>query len=270
MPDFAANISMLYAEHPFPERFAAAAADGFKAVEFTFGYAWPKEELAARLVDAGVRCVLLNAPLGDFDAGERGFACLPGREDDFRRSIDLALAYALAMDAPRIHVMAGVKPLDIEPERARDVYLDNMEWAARHLAAHGRDVMIEPINTRDMPGYFLNYQAQAHEIVIEAAQPNLKVQMDLYHCQIMEGDLATKVRQYLPTGRVGHLQFAGVPDRNEPDVGELQYGYLFDLIDDIAAQCGWDGWVGAEYRPRLGARPGATAAGLGWWQARRR
>ena len=140
----------------------------------------------------------------------------------------------------------------------------NLAWAARQAAGAGRDVLIEPINTRDIPGFFLNRQDEAHRVVQAIGAANLKVQMDLYHCQIVEGDVAMKIRQYLPTGRVGHFQIAGVPQRHEPDIGELNHPYLFEVIDEVAAQCGWQGWVGCEYRPRLGAQPGGTSAGLGW------
>ena len=262
MPRFAANLSMLYPEHDFLDRFAAAATDGFEAVEYLFPYAHEPAVLAARLADHGLRQVLFNAPPGDWDAGERGIACIPGREADFRRGFDEALRYADALDCPRLHVMAGLAPDGIERARLQATYEANLGWAA--AAADGRDVLIEPINSRDIPRFFLNRQDAAHRIVETIGAVNLKVQMDLYHCQIVEGDVATKLRQYLPTGRVGHLQIAGVPDRHEPDTGELEYRYLFDVIDEVAAASGWDGWVGCEYRPRLGAQRGGTTAGLKW------
>jgi 2-dehydrotetronate isomerase len=257
MPQFAANLSMMYAEHSFLERLAAAAADGFTAVEYLFPYAHSREELASRLADHGLRQVLFNAPPGQFDAGERGLACLPGRVDEFRRGLlEQALPYAQALRCPRIHVMAGLIPSGAERASLRATYMDNLAWAAREAASAGLDVLIEPINRRDIPGYFLNRQDDAHEIIAEIGAPNLKVQMDLYHCQIVEGDLAMKLRKHLPTGRVGHLQIAGVPDRHEPDEGEVQYPYLFALIDAL----GWKGHIGGEYRPRAG-----TSAGLGWF-----
>jgi len=257
MPQFAANLSMMYAELPFLERFGAAAADGFKAVEYLFPYAQPQAELAQRLADHGLRQVLFNAPPGRFDAGERGIACLPGREDEFRRSwLEQALPYAAALRCPRVHVMAGLIPSDAERAALRATYLANLAWAAHEAASAGLDVLIEPINRRDIPGYFLNRQDDAHEVVAEVGANNLKVQMDLYHCQIVEGDLAMKLRKYLPTGKVGHLQIAGVPDRHEPDDGEVNHPYLFGLIDAL----GWHGHIGCEYRPS-----GATSAGLGWF-----
>ena len=260
MPRFAANLSMMYAEYAFLDRFDAAAADGFDAVEFMFPYEYSPDEVASRLAAHGLQQVLFNAPPGDMAAGERGLACLPGRQDDFRRSItDHALPWALALKCPRIHVMAGVMAPACERSELRSVYIENLAWAAREAASAGIDLLIEPINRRDLPGYLLNRQDDAHEIVADVGSPNLKVQMDLYHCQIVEGDVATKLREYLPTGRVGHLQLAGVPDRHEPDLGELHYPYLFDLIDEL----GWDGHIGCEYRP-LATNSAGTSAGLRW------
>ena len=264
MPRFAANLTMLYNEHAFLDRFAAAALDGFRAVEYLFPYAWPAAELAARLQEHGLQQVLFNAPPGDWDAGERGIACLPGRVDEFRRSFEQALAYAEALSCPRIHVMAGLAPADVDRAELRATYEANLAWASLQAAAAGRDVLIEPINGRDMPGYHLHRQDDAHAIVQGLGAANLKVQMDLYHCQVVEGDVASKIRQYLPTGRVGHLQIAGVPERHEPDTGELNCDYLFGVIDDVAAGCGWEGWVGCEYRPARGSAAGATSDGLGW------
>jgi len=258
MPRFAANLSMMYTEHPFVDRFAAAAADGFRAVEYLFPYAFAHDELAHRLAGHGLVQVLFNAPPGDWDAGERGLACLPGREDEFRRGFaQQALPYALALRCPRVHVMAGLVPAGRERAELRATYVANLAWAAEQAATVGIDVLIEPINTRDIPRFFLNRQDHAHEIVLEVGAANLKVQMDLYHCQIVEGDLATKIRQYLPAGHVGHFQVAGVPERHEPDVGEANFAYLFDLIDEL----GYLGHIGCEYRPRVG-----TSAGLGWFQ----
>ena len=256
MPRFAANLSMMYTEHPFLDRFAAAAADGFRAVEYLFPYAHEHRELAQQLADHGLSQVLFNAPPGDFDAGERGLACLPGRESEFRRAfIEQALPYAKALNCPRVHVMAGLAPAGVSRAALRGTYLGNLAWAAREAASAGIDVLIEPINTRDIPRYFLNRQDEAHAIVQEIDAPNLKVQMDLYHCQIVEGDLTMKLRQYLPTGRVGHIQIAGIPERHEPDLGEINHPYLFALIDEA----GYGGHIGCEYRPRAG-----TSAGLGW------
>lgn len=277
MPRFAANLSLLYTELPFLDRFEAAARDGFEAVEYLFPYAFDLAELLARLKANGLQQVLFNAPPGGTDsagidaawaAGARGTASVPGREAEFRAGVELALRYADALDCPRIHCMAGLLSESAagadQESAARSVYVSNLRWAASEAAKSGRTILIEPINPRDMPRFFLNRQDEAHAVVQEVGSSNLQVQMDLYHCQIVEGDVAMKLRQYLPTGRVGHLQIAGVPERHEPDVGELNCAYLFEVIDEVAAQCGWQGWVGCEYRPRLGAEPGGTSRGLGW------
>jgi len=259
MPQFAANLSFMYGEHAFVDRFAAAAADGFRAVEYLFPYAFAAPDLARRLAVHGLKQVLFNAPPGDFDGGERGLACLPGREDEFKRALlDQALPYAQALRCPRVHLMAGLAPAGVERERLHATYVANLAWAAREAAAAGVDVLIEPINTRDIPGYFLNRQDQAHAIRAEVGAANLKVQMDLYHTQIVEGDLATKLRRYLPGGGVGHIQIAGVPERHEPGLGEVNFPYLFELIDEL----GWRGHIGCEYRPQAGTR-----SGLAWFQA---
>ena len=271
MPRFAANLSMMYTELPFLDRFAAAAQDGFRAVEYLFPYAWPAKELAARLQAHGLQQVLFNAPPGGtttesiaaaWDQGSRGTASVPGREAEFRDGVRRALDYAAVLACPRVHLMAGVLDPAGSRERAAEVYRENLRWAADEAAKARCDVLIEPINTRDVPNFFLNRQDDAHAIVQAVGAPNLQVQMDLYHCQIVEGDVAMKIRQYLPTGRVGHFQIAGVPQRHEPDVGELHHPYLFEVIDEVAAACGWDGWIGCEYRPR-----GGTRDGLGWARA---
>jgi 2-dehydrotetronate isomerase len=253
MPRFAANLSMMFQEVPFLERFAAAAAAGFRGVEFLFPYQHPAEAIAARLQEAHVENVLFNLPPGDWAAGERGIACLPGRETEFRESVATALAYARVLGTPRLHVMAGIVPTGTPRESYQECYIHNLRYAAGEFAAHGIDLLIEPINPRDMPGYFLNTQAEAAEICAIVAAPNIKMQMDCYHMQIVEGDLATKLRHYAP--RCGHVQIAGVPGRNEPNTGEVNYRYLLALLDEI----GYQGWVGCEYRPA-----GNTLAGLGW------
>jgi hydroxypyruvate isomerase len=263
MPQFAANLSLLYPELDFLDRFEAAARDGFVAVEFLFPYAYPAAELAARLQAHGLQQVLFNVSPGHWDAGERGLAALPGREAEFQASLEQALAYAAVLNCPRLHVMAGIMPAGQEREALAPTYHQNLRWAAALAAQQGVELLIEPLNTRDTPRYFLNRQDHAHEILDAVNAPNLKVQMDLYHCQIVEGDVAMKLRKYLPTGRVSHIQIAGVPERQEPDSGELNYPYLFQLLDEL----GYAGWVGCEYRPRRGAQPGATSAGLSWLNA---
>ena len=253
MPRFAANLSMMYQEVGFLDRFAAAAADGFRAVEFLFPYAHPAAEIAARLRDAGLENVLFNLPPGDWDRGERGMAALPGREAEFAASIDRALDYAAALGTPRLHVMAGIPGPEIDRARARATYVANLRLAAARAAAAGLEILIEPINTRDIPGYFINRQDEAQAIRAEVGAVNLKVQFDLYHCQIVEGDLTMKLRRDI--AHIGHMQIAGVPERHEPDRGEVNYPFLFEQIDAL----GYGGWIGCEYRPRAG-----TSAGLGW------
>jgi len=260
MPRFAANLSTLYNDVAFLERFGAAAQDGFRAVEYLFPYDYPAAELAALLTKHGLQQVLFNAPPGNWDAGERGLACLPGREDEFRASLVQAIDYARTLACPRIHVMAGLVPADLDLARARATYVANLREAASLAAPHGIDILIEAINERDMPGFFLNRQHQSHSLLAEIKATNVKAQLDLYHCQISEGDLTMRIRRDVPSGGVGHIQIAGVPERHEPDVGEIHYPYLFRLLDEL----GYDGWIGCEYRPARGAAPHATRDGLGW------
>jgi hydroxypyruvate isomerase len=253
MPRFAANLTMMYNEHAFLDRFAAAAADGFKGVEFLFPYEHPAAEIRARLDASGLTQALFNAPPGDWQKGERGLASLPGREDEFKRSIDKALEYAAVIGNKTLHVMAGLIRPGEDRARHREVYVKNLAHAAKAAGTAGITVVIEPINTRSIPGFFLNRQDEAHAVCAEVDAANLKVQMDLFHVQIVEGDIAMKMRQYI--GKVGHMQIAGVPDRHEPDAGEVNYPYLFALMDEL----GYAGWVGCEYHPAKGTRDG-----LGW------
>lgn len=261
---FAANLSFQYQDLPFLERFAAAATDRFEGVEYLFPYDYPAAEIAHQLRQYRLQQVLFNAPPGDWNAGERGIAALPGREAEFRASFDLASEYAQTLSCRNIHVMAGLVPQNTERSEYLKTYRDNLAWAAKLAAQNGFNVFIEPINTRNMPGYLLNHQDEAHALTAEIGAPNLKVQMDLYHCQIMDGDIAMRLRTAIPGSErsIGHLQVASVPDRHEPDEGELYYPYLFTLLDEL----GYDGWIGCEYQPRAG-----TSEGLGWlrsYQAR--
>lgn len=253
MPRFAANLSMMYTELPFLERFQAAARDGFEGVEFLFPYEHAAQDIAMRLQDHGLTQALFNLPPGDWAAGERGMACHPGREAEFAAGLDAALHYAQATGCQRLHAMAGLLPAGVPFDQAREVYGNNLRRAAERCAERGITLLIEPINTRDMPGYFLNFQQQAHDILAEVGAPNLKVQMDWYHCQIMEGDLCRRLEKHIDG--VGHIQIAGVPDRHEPDEGEINHPFLFDRLDAL----GYSGFVGCEYRPRAG-----TSDGLGW------
>jgi hydroxypyruvate isomerase len=254
MPRFAANISMMFTEVEFLDRFARAAAAGFEAVEFLFPYRYKPEEVAQRLNDNGLSQALFNMPPGDWDSNDRGLASIPGREDEFAGGINMAMEYAEALNCPRLHVMAGVPGPEVDAEKAWATYVNNLRAAAQALAPAGRDVMIEPINTRDIPGFFLNRQAEGRRAIEEAGMSNIGLQLDLYHCQIVEGDLAVHIDDYADITR--HIQIAGVPERHEPDVGELNYPYLFERID----ASGYTGWIGCEYRPR-----GTTEEGLGWF-----
>jgi len=253
MPRFAANLTMMYGEHAFPDRIAAAARDGFKAAECLFPYDVRADDLKSHLDSSAVELVLFNAPAGDWAAGERGIASLPGREDEFRRGFDTALRYARVLGNRRLHVMAGLRDAGMPHEAQRELYLRNLAWAAAQAQSEGITILIEPINARDMPGYLLNRQDDAQAIRAELNVANLQVQFDCYHCQIVEGDLAMKLRRDLVG--IGHVQIAGVPERHEPDTGEVNYPYLFALLDEL----GYDGWIGCEYRPR-----GKTSAGLAW------
>ena len=251
MPKFAANISMLFSELPFLDRFAAARDAGFPAVEFQAPYAFSAAEIAERVERAGLPVVLINAPMGDAKAGERGLAAQPGREADFAASIEIALNYAQAFGCRQMHVLAGRNVGERVAQEA--VYIANLRRAADRAAAAGVTLLIEPLNLRDNPGYFLTTTGMATALLDRIDRPNVGLQFDLYHCQISEGDLAQHVRSLF--GRYPHIQIAGVPERHEPDQGEINFAYLFDLLDEL----GYGGWIGCEYRPKAG-----TLAGLGW------
>lgn len=254
VPRLAANISMLFGEWPFPERFAAAAAAGFSAVECQFPYEWPADLLADKLAAANLTAVLINAPPGDLAAGDRGLAAVEGREEEFRESIETALLYAEALGCPRVHVMAGASYPSTATATAR--YVDRLGWAADRLGPAGVTVQIEPLNDRDFPGYLLRGTRQAEAVIAAVDRPNVRLQFDTYHLQILEGDLITSFRRCQDI--IGHVQIAAVPDRGEPDEGEVDHRWLLEQLD----AAGWDGWIGAEYRPR-----GGTLAGLGWARA---
>lgn len=256
MPTFAANLSMMYQEVEFIDRFGLAAADGFDHVEFLFPYTYPAEAIVDQLTKHGLKQHLFNSPAGDWQAGERGLAIFPDRQKEFDDSLAVAIEYAQALDCPNLHLMAGIVPDSLDPKLARATYLKRIEQAAVACEQYNIDVLIEPINTFSMPGYFLNYQSQAVEIIQELLLPNVKLQMDIFHVQMMEGNIENKLIQNLPF--IGHIQIAGVPHRHEPSHGEVNYPYLLSLLDTL----GYEGIVGCEYIPQNG-----TSEGLHWLAA---
>ncbi|MCE1182788.1 MAG: hydroxypyruvate isomerase [Rhodocyclales bacterium] len=254
MPKFAANLSFLFTEVPFSERFACAAAAGFAGVEYLFPYDWPAKQVARWLAAAGVKQVLFNLSPGDWLAGERGLTCLPGRQDEFAASVEQALIYAQTLDCQRVHCMAGLRPAGVDEAELEAIYVANLRYAADRLAKAGVTVMIEPINSRiDMPGYWLDDVQKGFRLLQAVDRKNVKLQLDLYHAQIIQGDLARTIEANLP--HIGHIQIADNPGRHEPGSGEIHYPYLFDLLDRL----GYTGWVGCEYKPLT-----TTEAGLGW------
>lgn len=257
MPTFAANLSMMFTEWPFLDRFAAAADAGFSAVEYLFPYEHPADEIGARLQRHGLTQALFNMPPGDFAGGERGLAALPERFEEMRRGVETALVYAQATGVKRIHLMAGLA--DCNDPKVQAAYRRSVEFAAGELAKRNIDLLLEPINGRNMPGYFLNDFDRAAAIIAAVGAANVKLQFDIYHRQIIHGDVAMGLRKFAPL--VGHVQIASVPSRHEPDGEELNYPYLFDLLDELNYQ----GFVGCEYNPR-----GRTLDGLGWFSKYRR
>jgi hydroxypyruvate isomerase len=266
MPKFAANLHYLFCEEPFLQRFAAAAEAGFRGVEFQVPYDYPSQELRARLEANGLTMVLLDAPMGDWQAGDRGLAAVPGREAEFRASLPRAAQYAHTLQCGLVHVMAGVAGPGVDYDQAERVYVDNLRYAAEFFKPHGVRVVIEPINrnlgavaggpsytTEGMHGYFLNHTAHARRVIAQVGSDNLFLHLDVYHMQLLEGNLATTLRENI--GLLRHVQIAGVPGRHEPSVGEINYPFLFNLLDELR----YAGWVGCEYRPI-----GRTLDGLGW------
>ncbi|MDE2581367.1 MAG: hydroxypyruvate isomerase [Rhodospirillales bacterium] len=253
MPRFAANLSMMFNEVGFLDRFDAAARAGFRGVEFLFPYEHPAAEIRRRLDANGLAQALFNMPPGDWAKGERGIASLPGRQGEFREGVKRALDYAAALDCKLVHCMAGIVPAGVSPVTAAAVYAANVAWAAEQAQAAGVKVVIEPINHRDMPGYFLHTQAQGAAIVEAVGRDRLGLQFDVYHVQVTEGDITKRMEQFMPV--IAHMQIADVPARNEPGTGEIGWPFVFARMDAL----GYQGWVGCEYRPA-----GATEAGLGW------
>ena len=253
MPRFAANLTTMFTEVDFLDRFAAAAGAGFKGVEFLFPYADDKEQLAERLRANDLVQVLHNFPAGDWDAGDRGIACHPDRIDEFREGVGQALDYAAALGCARLNCLAGIAPAGAAPERLRETFVANLKFAAGVLAEAGITLLTEPINTRDIPGFYLSHTDQALAIIDDVGAPNLALQYDVYHMQIMEGDLAPTLERHLD--RIGHIQISDTPGRNEPGSGEINYPFLFDHLDRL----GYQGWIGCEYKPAAG-----TVEGLAW------
>ncbi|MEY4751189.1 MAG: hypothetical protein RIQ60_3403 [Pseudomonadota bacterium] len=262
MPRFAANLSMMFNEVPFLDRFERAAAAGFKAVEFLFPYAWPASQIRDLLDRHGLQLALHNLPPGDWEAGERGTAGLPGREEEFRAGVAQGIVYAKALGLNRLHVMSGKLPDGLDADsraRVRRTLVANMRYAAAEFAQAGLTLLVEPINHYDMPGYLLNTSRDGIALLDEIAAPNAKLQYDLYHMQRMEGEIANTISRLLP--RIGHMQIADTPGRHEPGTGEMNYSFLFEHIDRV----GYDGWIGCEYKPA-----GLTEDGLGWLRAAQR
>jgi hydroxypyruvate isomerase len=253
MPRFCANLGFLFAEVPFLDRFAAAAKAGFAGVEFASPYEYPAAELRARLDDNGLAQVLINSPAGNRAQGERGFACLPGRQDTFRDGLSQALDYAVALQCKLVHVMAGVKPRDLAYDTALAIYAQNLAWACERALAAGVKLVVEPLNPRDAPGYLLGTQEQGAAIVAAIGHDRLGLQFDIYHCQTAQGDVTTRLAALMPV--IDHLQLADVPGRHEPGTGEIGWEYVFRRIDEL----GYRGWIGCEYAPL-----GDTAEGLAW------
>ena len=255
MAKFAANLSMLFTELPFLDRFEAAAKAGFKAVEFLFPYAWTAEEIKKRLDEHGLTLVLHNLPAGDWDAGERGIACHPDRVEEFRAGVVKAVAYAKVLGVGQLNCLAGKAPAGVSDPLLHQTLVDNLKFAASALKAAGLRLLIEPINSFDIPGFYLNFTSQALSILDAVGADNAFVQYDIYHAQRMEGELATTMQKHL--ARIGHIQLADNPGRNEPGTGEINYPFLFKHLQRI----GYNGWIGCEYKPAT-----TTEAGLGWLQ----
>lgn len=253
MPRLAANLTMLFNEVPFLDRFEAAAKAGFTAVEFLFPYEYGPAELRARLDGNGLKLVLHNLPAGDWSKGERGIGCHPDRVDEFRSGVARAIEYATALGAPQVNCLAGIAPAGVPAEKLRATFVANLRFAADQLQAAGLKLLIEPINTYDIPGFHLNRTRQAIDLIAETGSDNLYLQYDVYHMQRMEGELAATIKANL--AKIAHLQLADNPGRNEPGTGEINYRFLFGWLDAI----GYDGWIGCEYRPKT-----TTEAGLGW------
>lgn len=253
MPRFAANLSMLFTEQPFLERFKAASEAGFGAVEFMFPYEFSARDIAAALKDNGLELVLHNLPAGDWARGDRGVACQPDRVAEFRDGVMKAIDYAQALGCPTLNCLAGLLPSGVPAEKARGVLVENLQYAAKKLAAANIGLLLEPVNSRDIPGFFVDRPSLGLSILAAAGVKNLKLQYDVYHAQVMEGDLVNTIEREFD--RIGHIQVADNPARHEPGTGEINYPFVFRRIDEL----GYKGWIGCEYKPLA-----ATKAGLSW------
>jgi len=253
MPRIAANLTMLFNEVPFLDRFEAAAKAGFKAVEFLFPYEYKAADLRSRLDTNGLKLVLHNLPPGDWAKGERGIGCHPDRVSEFRDNVGRAIEYATALGAPQLNCLAGIAPKDVPAAKLRETFAGNLKYAAGEFKKAGLKLLIEPINFYDIPGFYLNTTRQALDLIAEVGADNLYVQYDIYHAQRMEGELANTIKANL--SRIAHMQLADNPGRNEPGTGEINYRFLFGWLDEI----GYQGWIGCEYKPKT-----TTEAGLGW------
>jgi hydroxypyruvate isomerase len=253
MPRFAANLTMLFAEMPFLDRFAAAKAAGFSGVEYLFPYDYDKADLREQLDEYGLIQVLHNLPAGNWATGERGIAILPDRVDEFRDGVARAISYAKALDCRQLNCLVGIAPRDADPFEMNEVLVENLRFAADALARERIKLLVEPINTLDIPGFFLNKTEQAVQLIADVRSGNLFIQYDIYHMQVMEGDIARSLQKHL--ARIAHVQLADNPGRNEPGTGEINYPFLFRHLDAL----GYRGWVGCEYKPRT-----TTIDGLGW------
>ncbi len=253
MPKFAANLTMMFTDLPFLSRFAAAAEAGFDAVEFLFPYEFDKGELASLLAASGLRLVLHNLPAGDWARGERGIACHPGRVAEFRAGVERAIDYAAALQCPKVNCLAGILPDGVTADAARATLIENLRYAAGKLEAAKIGLLLEPVNCRDIPGFFVDRTRPALEIIAATGSNNIKLQYDIYHAQVMEGDLACTIETEFE--RIGHIQLADNPGRHEPGTGEINFPFLFRRIDEL----GYRGWIGCEYKPAT-----TTTAGLSW------
>jgi len=253
MPKFSANLTMLFNEVDFLDRFEKAAKAGFKWVEYLFPYGWEKEKLVEKLGASGLTQVLHNLPAGDWNAGERGIACIPGRETEFQEGVGKAIEYAKALKCPQLNCLVGLTPAGTPAEKVRQTLVGNLRFAAAALEKEGIRLLVEALNNQDIPGFYLVHTADVLQLIKEVGHANIYLQYDVYHMQIMEGNLIRTIQDNV--GKIAHIQIADNPGRNEPGTGEINFANLFKAID----ASGYSGWIGCEYKPA-----GRTEDGLGW------